>query len=98
VVVVEMPKVPEQVMAEPTMGNILDLILMEQRIKDQQEQKSELKEPLVDSLESDDQASVEEGEKEKIACVGFSEYKRRQDAQRLREQEEEQAVQEILAM
>jgi hypothetical protein len=39
-------------------------------------------------LDSDDQASLEEGEKEKIACVDFKDYKRKQQAQRMHEDEE----------
>jgi chromosome condensin MukBEF complex kleisin-like MukF subunit len=74
-------------MVEPTVANVLDLIMMEQRIKDQQN-KNEIKEPLVELLDSDDQASVEEGEKEKIACVDFKDYKRKQQAQRMHEDEE----------
>lgn len=78
---VEVQKPPEVPMFNPTMKNVLDIIMMEQRIKDDEGTK-ETKEPLLESLDSDDQVSEQEGEKQKISYVGFGEYKQRQEQQR----------------
>jgi hypothetical protein len=46
------------------MKNMLELILMEQRIRDQNQAKEEeMKEPLIESVDSEDQAPLDEGEK-----------------------------------
>jgi hypothetical protein len=46
------------------MKNMLELILMEQRIRDQNQVKEEeMKEALIESVDSEDQAPLDEGEK-----------------------------------